>query len=479
MKSPKKAEQKSGSAATASKTGNDKNDDATTKEIVDAVTLIKNDHRKVEALFEQFERAVSPDEKAEIAMQVCTELIVHAMIEEELLYPACREADVEDDMLDEAQVEHDGAKILISDVMMGSRSDEFYDAKVKVLSEYIRHHVAEEEEPDDGILAKAQAANIDMNALGQKLQKRKVELMQQAESEGLDPPVPKSLHTHPQQHGESPQEDVRMDRYTSADRDERGRFVSDDDGERRYSRSERDDDNRRYDRARDERGRFESDDNRGSYARDRDDDDRRRSSRSRDDDHDNGRRSGRGQGWYGDSEGHREAAMRGRGDDRQSYRSRGRDDDDYDDRRGSRSRDDDDYRSGGGGRGWSGDSEGHAEAARRGWEHRGSSRRSSRPDDDYDDDRRGGSGSRGEEGHGGWFGDSRGHAEAARRGWEERSSGSRMTGSRSRRDDDDDRRGSRSRDDEGHGGWFGDSRGHEEAARRGWQNRDREWPRGD
>jgi len=392
------------------------------------------------------------------------------MMEEELLYPACRAADVEDDMLDEAQVEHDGAKILISDVMMGSPSDEFYDAKVKVLSEYIKHHVAEEEEPDEGILAKAQATSIDMDALGQKLQRRKSELMRKAESEGLDAPVPKSLHTHPQQHGNNPQEDVRMDRSTSADRDERGRFVSDDDDDRRHSRSERDDDDRRYGRAREERGRFESDDNRGRASRGRDDDDdRRRSSRSRDED-DERRSSGQGQGWHGDSQGHREAAMRGRGDDRQSYRSGGRDDDDYDDRQRSRSRDDADYRSSGGGRGWSGDPEGHSEAARRGWENRGSSR-GSRSDDE--DDRRGGSPSRGEEGHGGWFGDSRGHAEAARRGWEERSSGSRSPGSRSRRDDDDDRRRSRGRDDEGHGGWFGDSRGHSEAARRGWQNRDR------
>jgi len=473
MKSTKKAaEQKPSKSTDASKEneegtrdGDMESDDPT----LDAVALIKSDHRKVEALFEQFESAET-DKRAEIAKQICTELIVHAMVEEELFYPACRESGVEDDMLDEAQVEHDGAKILICDVMTESPDDEFYTAKVKVLSEYIKHHVAEEEEPENGILAKAQEAGIDMQVLGQKLRARKRQLMQQADRGRLNLPVPKSLHTHPQQQMEASQEDRRMDRYSTQDRDERGRFVSDDDDERggRYSRSGREDD-RRSDRSRDERGRFEENDGRSRSSRSREGDDYQRS-RGRNDDDD--RRSRGGSGWYGDSEGHREAARRGR-DDREGYGSRSRDDDDFDDRRHSRGRDDDDGRSRGDGRGWSGDSEGHAEAARRGWEHRGSSRGSSRSDDDYDDDRRSGSRSRGEEGHGGWFGDSRGHAEAARRGWEERSSGSRSSESRSRRDDDDDRRRSRSRDDEGHGGWFGDSRGHAEAARRGWQNRDR------
>jgi hemerythrin superfamily protein len=445
MKSPKKStEQNPSKASKAAANGNQENsngdaDAAATS--MDAVTLIKNDHRKVEALFEQFESASSEDKKAEIAKQVCTELIIHATIEEELFYPACREAEVEDDMLDEAQVEHDGVKVLIREIMAESPNEEFYDAKVKVLSEYVKHHVAEEEEPNNGILAKAQAADVDMDALGQKLQARKAELMRKAESRGLGMPVPKTLHNQPPQKRGNQQEDSRMNRNTYAERDERGRFVSDDDDDRRrYSRSERDDDDRRSGRSRDERGRFESDDERRSSSRRRDDDD-----------YDDRRSSGGGRGWYGDSEGHSQAA-----------RSRRRDDDDYDDRRRSSSRDDDYGGSRGGGRGWSGDPEGHAEAARRGWEERGYSRSRSRSDDD---DRRG-SRSRDDEGHGGWFGDSRGHPEAARRGWDERSSGSR------RRSDDDDRRRSRSRDDdEGQGGWFGDSRGHAEAARRGWQNR--------
>src|SRR5215217_6946234 len=131
MKSPKKStEQNPGKTSKASANGNQEsgNDDADAAASKDAVTLIKNDHRKVEALFEQFESASSEDKKAEIAKQVCTELIIHAMIEEELFYPACREAEVEDDMLDEAQVEHDSVKVLVREVMAESPDEEFYDA---------------------------------------------------------------------------------------------------------------------------------------------------------------------------------------------------------------------------------------------------------------------------------------------------------------------------------------------------------------
>src|SRR5205807_7942586 len=92
---------------------------------------------------------------------------------------ACREKSVEDDLLDEAQVEHDGAKVLIADLLRADPGDAFYDAKVKTLSEYIRHHVAEEEKPRTGIFAKAQKAGVDMSALGEKLQARKMELMAQ------------------------------------------------------------------------------------------------------------------------------------------------------------------------------------------------------------------------------------------------------------------------------------------------------------
>ena len=108
-------------------------------EFTDAIALLKADHRKVEDLFEQFEKA-SGDGEAELRTEICIELKIHAMIEEEIFYPAFR-GKIEDDVLDEAYVEHDGAKVLINDIEAGSPDDDFYDAKVTVLSEEIKHHV--------------------------------------------------------------------------------------------------------------------------------------------------------------------------------------------------------------------------------------------------------------------------------------------------------------------------------------------------
>src|SRR6185503_8928252 len=99
-----------------------------------AITLLKADHRKVEELFEKYEKSRS--KKADIAKQICTELSIHTTIEEEILYPACKGV-VEEDMLNEAYVEHDGAKMMIAELEAGSPEDEFFDAKVKVLSEEI------------------------------------------------------------------------------------------------------------------------------------------------------------------------------------------------------------------------------------------------------------------------------------------------------------------------------------------------------
>jgi hypothetical protein len=412
----------------------------------DAETLLRDDHRRVEKLFEQYKTAEESD-KSDLAEQICKELIVHTKLEEEIFYPACREKNVEDDALDEAQVEHDGAKVMIAELMNGSPEDDYYDAKVTVLSEYIKHHVSEEEKPSDGIFAKARKAGVDMNALGPRIQARKTELMDRIDSLGSKPPQPRSLDIHLGSNNQYSQETYPRPRYTNdRDRDQQGRFMSDDDNRGRsmsrggYSaRGSRDDDDdyrgrsRSNDRERDEQGRFMSDD----------------------DDY------------------------RSRGMSRRGYSSRSsRDDDDYRgrssqsnnrerDEQGRFMSDDDDYRGGGRGHGgWFGDPEGHSEAAERGWEGRGmsrGSRSSTRSSRDDDDDYRG----RGR-GHGGWFGDPEGHSEAAERGWEGRgmSRGSRSS-MRSSRDDDDDYRG-RGR---GHGGWFGDPEGHSEASRRGWQDR--------
>ncbi len=143
----------------------------------DAIKLLKDDHDEAEALFEQFEKARSPDKKKKIAGKVCLALTVHTQIEEELFYPACK-GEVEEDLLDEAYVEHNGAKQLIAEIEAGSPADQRWEAKVTVLSEYIKHHV-KEEEMKDGLFAQAKKAKIDMKALGARMAARKTELMAQ------------------------------------------------------------------------------------------------------------------------------------------------------------------------------------------------------------------------------------------------------------------------------------------------------------
>ena len=157
-----------------------------TKEAQDAITLLKGDHRTVEELFERFETTNGKATKARIAQQVCMELTVHATIEEEIFYPAIKD-DVDQEILHEAYVEHDGAKILIAEILAGSPDDEFFDAKVKVLSEMIKHHVKEEEQRD-GMFAQARKADVDMRELGTLLATRKAALVEQFKRDGLPPP---------------------------------------------------------------------------------------------------------------------------------------------------------------------------------------------------------------------------------------------------------------------------------------------------
>lgn len=153
----------------------------------DAIALLKADHRTVEDLFEKFEGAKGDGAKQKIALQICMELTVHAKIEEEIFYPAC-EGHVEEDLLKEAYVEHDGAKVLIAEIEAGAPSDEFYDAKVKVLSEQIEHHVEEEEKRMEGMFSQARKAGLDMEALGEQLRARKAELVSTYKAEGLPKP---------------------------------------------------------------------------------------------------------------------------------------------------------------------------------------------------------------------------------------------------------------------------------------------------
>ena len=144
----------------------------------DAITLLKTDHRAVEDLFSKFEEATGKAKKQRIAEKICLELSVHTVIEEEIFYPACQ-GKVDKDLIKEAFVEHDGAKVLIAEIEAGSPSEEFYDAKVKVLSEQIKHHVAEEERMLTGMFSQARRNGVDTDALGARMAARKAELTAQ------------------------------------------------------------------------------------------------------------------------------------------------------------------------------------------------------------------------------------------------------------------------------------------------------------
>ena len=168
---------------------------------MDAVTLLKTDHRKVEGLFESFEKARAADRKEKLVKQICTELTIHTMIEEEIFYPACT-GEIEDETVDEAYVEHDGAKVLISELLQSDSSNEFYDAKVKVLSEMIKHHVKEEEQRSEGMFVQAKKAGLDMDGLGERMMQRKKELMEEfEEGDNLPTPETRSYTGHELQQG--------------------------------------------------------------------------------------------------------------------------------------------------------------------------------------------------------------------------------------------------------------------------------------
>lgn len=297
---------------------------------VSAIDLLKADHRKVEELFESYQNAKRRQQKSKIASDICRELIIHSEIEEEIFYPACREH-VEDEMLDEAQVEHDSAKILIGEIAVGMPSNEFFDAKVKVLGEYIRHHIEEEEKRNDSIFAQAEEGGLDMMELGQQMQARKDELIKEMR-DTLVLPQPVSLDVIIGEEDEF-EEETRRGRDKSGGRQTQARGAA---GRGRGGEAQED----RWGRGggrmpeRDEYGRFMSEEDESQSSRggrgEREEDDRRRGGEERDrsasrgpergDDDDKwASRSSRGEqgrgghgGWFGDPEGHSQAARRGR-----------------------------------------------------------------------------------------------------------------------------------------------------------------------
>ena len=140
----------------------------------DALSLLEADHREVEDYFEAYESLTDEADKKALADKICLALKVHTQIEEEFFYPSAREKTGDNDLIDEAIVEHMGAKTLIAQIEAGLPGQPLYDAKVKVLGEQVRHHVEEEEKE---LFPEVRAANLDLDALGAKLATRKAELM--------------------------------------------------------------------------------------------------------------------------------------------------------------------------------------------------------------------------------------------------------------------------------------------------------------
>lgn len=138
----------------------------------DAIALLTEDHRKVQKLFKEFERLGDEDRerKSELVEKACAELTVHSTIEEEIFYPALREALEDSELLDEAEVEHSTAKELISQLQGMKPGDDLYDAKFTVLGEYVNHHIKEEQQQ---IFPRAKKTQMDLKALGEELMTRK------------------------------------------------------------------------------------------------------------------------------------------------------------------------------------------------------------------------------------------------------------------------------------------------------------------
>jgi len=143
----------------------------------DAVKLLTADHTKVKKLFKDFEKLKEAEggakQKSALVQQICMELMIHTTVEEEIFYPALRESIDDEDLMDEADVEHAGAKSLIAELAGMKPGDDHYDAKVTVLGQYIDHHVKEEH---DEMFPKARRAKVDLAELGGRILQRKEEL---------------------------------------------------------------------------------------------------------------------------------------------------------------------------------------------------------------------------------------------------------------------------------------------------------------
>ncbi|HET7132824.1 MAG TPA: hemerythrin domain-containing protein [Gammaproteobacteria bacterium] len=158
--------------------------------------MLKADHREVEGMFAELEKTNSDSRKQDLAERICNALKAHTIIEEEIFYPAFLEATDDKDIHHEAEVEHEGAKHLIGEIEAAGPDDDYFEARMSVLSEMIKHHVKEEEKRG-GMLAKAKSSDMDLAALGEQMLKRKTEALAQMDGAGMRSRMPRGARGRP------------------------------------------------------------------------------------------------------------------------------------------------------------------------------------------------------------------------------------------------------------------------------------------
>lgn len=166
------------------------------EQFTDAIMLLKHEHDEVKQHFSQFCKASGKDKKWQLAQRICNELKIHCVLEEEIFYPATEGA-VDESLYHEAFVEHDGAKVLINDIMANGPDDEFFEAKVTVLCEEMNHHIKEEEKPKSGYFAQVRDSDIDLKALRDQMMQRKQQLMDKEKDGGLPAAQLAAVHLEP------------------------------------------------------------------------------------------------------------------------------------------------------------------------------------------------------------------------------------------------------------------------------------------
>ncbi len=381
-------------SAKAQATAKDQNRD-------DGFELLRAQHKELKALAEKVAKGGNGQGQMGSLRELCRDWLKHARLEAEIVFPMLEQAGVDAGALHQAEIERDLGLVLVRNMMQREEGDDVLNSEIKVFCEMVPRLARLEER---SLLAKAKRAGLDSMSLGRSLKEEISRSEQEAEEEFsiLSPRYLRGV-------GGSSEKEYQMPmRGQERERDEQGRFMDEDD--RRGG-------------------------SRGGYSS------RGRSSSSRGGRHEDDDE----RGWHGDPRGHSEAARRGWEHRRGGG---GRYEDDYEDERySSRGRSGGGSRSGRSQGGWFGDSEGHSQAARRGWDN---------PD----------------HGDSGWFGDSEGHSQASRRGWQNPDHGeSGWFGDREGHSQASRRGWERS--DHGDSGWFGDPEGHSEASRRGWESRRR------